>query len=348
MRGLATPTGEDGTAAVFVAVLTTLFLTVVSLVVDVGRLFDESAQLGHGADAAVLAVAGECARLPDHCVTAAPALVQQYAAANALDDRTAVEHVAISDDGDGDIGRVTVHTRSLTPTGGDVPLTRPRASGDTATVRAGATAAWGPVRQATTIPLALSLCDWQRALADQGSYHTSPTATGGSGTVVAHHEQHRDPLPDPPPDDDTPPPSTCVVDGSTVPTGFVELASGSACEVTSSWDGPRWLPTRPGLGLARLRDCLTTGAVVAVPLFDAVDGDAVHLAGHGALLVTGWRFPSGASDDAPTCPPHQRPPARCISGLVTRTVLAGAPVDLSGTGPTPRGVSAIQLVPTEP
>lgn len=346
MRGLTSGDGQDGTAAVFVAVLATLFLTVVSLVVDVGRLFDERAQLGHGADAAALAVAGECARLPDQCVTAAPALVQQYASANALDDHTAVEHVAISGDGDG--GRVTVHTRSLTPAGGDVPLTRPRASGDTATVRAGATAAWGPVRQATTIPLALSLCDWQRALADQGGYHTGPTADGGSGTVVAHHDQDPDPLPDPPPDDDTPPPSTCVVDGSTVPTGFVELASGRGCEVTSSWDGPRWLATTSGLALVRLRDCLTAGAVVAVPLFDAVDGDAVHLAGHGALLVTGWRFPSGTSDDPPTCPPDQRPPARCLSGLVTRTVLAGAPIDLSGTGPTPRGVSAVQLVPTEP
>lgn len=359
MRGVDRRADDSGTIAVLLAVLLTLFLTVVSLVVDVGRLYDEHGQLAAGADAAALAVAAGCTRLPDQCTTDAPALVQQVVADNARDHHTRVEDVAIS--GDGDRGTVTVRTRSLDPGGGDVPLSRPRASGDEAIVRAAATAAWGPVGGATTIPLAISLCDWNRAMANQGGHHTGPAPSDGTGTVVLPHE----PDPDDGGDVDdgdvetAPPPTTCSIGGVTMPTGFVELDGGTGCEVTSSWDRSRWLEARSRASFERLESCLVEGAVVAVPVFDVAcqpeptgcrgRGQVeVRLVGYGAVIVTGWRLPSGTSSRPPTCPPEQRPPARCISGVVTRTVLPGVPVDTSGPGPTPLGVSAVQLMPTNP
>jgi hypothetical protein len=344
---------EAGTAAAFVAVLATLFLTAVSLVVDVGRVFDEHGQLGLGADAAALAVAAECARVPEGCASAAPSLAQRYADDNARDGRTTVEDLSLT--GGGDQGTVAVRTRSLAPGGGDVPLSRPRDSGDQAIVRASSAATWGPVRAATTSPLAVSLCDWHRAISTQGGYHTGPAASGGTGTVITPHEG--DPGP-PREDEDAPAPTTCSVDGATMPIGFVELRGGDGCAVASSWDGPRWLPSASGSSFDRLRECLTEGAVVPVPLFDAACAPGpgacaggpnnVRLVGYGAFLVTGWRLPGDTSSDPPTCPADQRPPARCISGVMTRTVLTGAVVDPSGTGPTPRGVSAVQLAPSNP
>ncbi len=357
MRRLGRWDDDAGTVAVFVAVLMTLFLTVVSLVVDVGRLFDEHAQLRAGADAAVLAVAAECARVPGGCSGTARELVEAYVADNARDGRTTVEDVALTDGGDR--GSVTVRVRSLAVGGGDVPLSRPRADGDTAPVRAAATAVWAPVRGATTVPMAIGLCDWYRALAAQGGYLDGPAPAGAAGTIVPVHETDPGMAGE---DEVAPAPSPeCVTADGTLPGGFVDLRDGTACAATTSWDTNRWLAHSHGKALGRLRGCLRAGAVLAVPLFDAscapgetpcagtVSGSfGVHLVGYGAFLVTGWRLPGGSSSDPPTCPATETPPARCLSGFFTRTVLAGAPVAPDRSGPAPFGVSSVQLVPTHP
>ena len=359
MRWIERRDDEAGTAAVFFAVLITLFLTLVSLVVDVGRVFDEHGQLSAGADAAALAVAAECARVPDDCGLTWPSLVHEYVSGNARDGRSEVESVAFS--GGADRGTVTVHTRSLAPGGGDLPLSRPRDGSETAIVRATATASWAPVRGATTLPMAVSICNLRDALVAQGGYHLGPAPASDLGTVIPALDL------DPGDEDDgdgvePAPPPGCSVGGAASPAGFTDLRDGTDCEVTTSWDTGRWLASRNGA--ERVDGCLsvaTVGTVVAVPIFDAAcaprlarcPGDTgssfgVRLVGYGALLVTGWRLPGSASPVAPTCPETQPPPARCISGFFTRLVLAGVPIDMSTSGPTPLGVSSVQLTPSDP
>lgn len=370
---------EAGTGVVLVAVLMTLLLAIVTFVVDTGRLFDEHGQLQNGADAAALAIASDCARVPAACASHAASIAELLGNQNARDGVSSVPAVDIWTS-DGDRGRVTVQTRSLGADGAEaVPRSLPQGDGsDAVTVWAEAAALWGPARTATTLSMTVSVCDWRRIVDAQGGYHEGP-AGGDLGFVIDFHNPSPPPPQDDPgdtgapgvpadPEDPTAPgedepsvvPEECIVDGRPVPSGFAELAGGGGCELQTVLTEPSWARGGNGRDLSQIGRCLVAGRVLPVPVFvDACDQhtqpcpggvqpSGYQLAGYGTFLLTGWRLPSSSSTPAPQCAAAE-PMPRCISGYFVRDVLPGAmPADPDGSHPG-YGASGVRLTaPTLP
>jgi Flp pilus assembly protein TadG len=88
------PDTERGAVAAAVAVVlgAGVLLGMATVVVDVGRLYAEREQLQSGADAAVWAVAEECARTPGACGDQL-ATAEQYANQNAVDGAASVTEI---------------------------------------------------------------------------------------------------------------------------------------------------------------------------------------------------------------------------------------------------------------
>src|SRR5215467_1630892 len=187
--GLARPTlrllGRDDRGAVGVLVAILLGGGVLfgfgAIVVDVGQLYSERAQLQNGADGGALAVAKTCAQ--GGCSAAA---AQQYANKNSADGTSAVDLVC----GTGTLGGcpgstgkiydcppppksaanyVDVHTSTLTTSGSTLlPPSFARAllgnkNYNGSTVFACAQASWGPPIAASGVAVTFSACEWDAA-----------------------------------------------------------------------------------------------------------------------------------------------------------------------------------------
>lgn len=355
---------ESGTTVVLVAVLMVLFLTMVSFVVDTGRLLDEHGQLSNGADGAALAVAATCARAPSSCTGSATGLATSVAGGNARQDgQSHVEVLDLRPSAPG-AGTVTVGLRSLEPGqpagSGAVSLALPRSGGaGSSVVRDAASAAWGPAVLAPALPTAFSACDVERILAAQGGPLEGPPPAGATGSVVAFHDPDRDGDDDDDDDDDDSDWPTCRFDGRTLDTGFGELRRSGGCDATTDVRSATWVRRDPGSDLRATRDCLQQGQIHVVPVFDRTcerhgdrcpgslrGRDGYRVAGLAAVVVTGWRLPGSTTSPAPRCPPESQPP-RCISVIVTRVVVPGVPIAASsGARPLGYGVSAVRLVPS--
>lgn len=175
--------GERGAVAVLVTVLigTGVLFGMGALVVDVGQLYQNRAELQNGADAAALAVAKSC--LEGTCT---PGIATQYADANAskLTGHTAQVDLVC---GSGALGSCPASTGKITdcppaPSDGanyvDVHTSTQLASGSTllppvfartlagngnyqgSTVYACAQAEWGAAIKANSLAFTLSLCAW--------------------------------------------------------------------------------------------------------------------------------------------------------------------------------------------
>jgi Flp pilus assembly protein TadG len=150
---------ERGAVSVLMAVVLVVLLGFTALVVDVGLLYAEKAQLQNGADAAALGVAQACAsRNPGSDCSASSPLAAELANDNALDGRTNVSSVAMNPQ------RVTVTTGAQDSSGTNgVSLFFARALGvPTADVGAKSKARWGtPIGGPTVFPAAFSICQVQ-------------------------------------------------------------------------------------------------------------------------------------------------------------------------------------------
>jgi Putative Flp pilus-assembly TadE/G-like len=199
MAGLTRPMlkllGRDdrGAVGVLVAILIGggVLLGMGALVVDVGQLYSERAQLQNGADAGALAVAKTCAR--GSCT---PGVAPAYANSNSADGSSAVDLVC----GSGSLGGcpassgriydcpgppqasvnyVDVHTSTLTPSGSTLlPPSFARtllgmSSYNGSTVFACAQAAWGPPVATSGLAVTLSACEWDQAT-DNGTLFAPP------------------------------------------------------------------------------------------------------------------------------------------------------------------------------
>lgn len=189
MAGLARPMlrllGRDdrGAVGVLVAILLGggVLLGMGALVVDVGQLYSERAQLQNGADAGALAVAKTCAR-----GSCAAATAVTYANQNSADGKSNVNLVC----GSGTLGAcpgstgkiydcpanpkagtnyVDVHTSTLTASGSTLlPPSFARAllgmsSYNGSTVYACAQAEWGPPQATSGLAVTFSACEWDQA-----------------------------------------------------------------------------------------------------------------------------------------------------------------------------------------
>ena len=165
-----------------------------ALVIDVGQLYQERAELQNGADAAALAVAKSCA-----LGACTPAVAGQEADDNASSLTGGTEGVALVC-GSGSLGSCPASTGSLTscppaPPAGtnfvEVFTETQTASGSTllppvfgqallgsgyqgTTVGACAQAEWGPPSAASTVALTISACEWDQATQQGAVFASAP------------------------------------------------------------------------------------------------------------------------------------------------------------------------------
>jgi len=314
MRALNShPTGQrdEGAVIVWVAVMLVTLFGVGALVIDIARLYVERRELQNGADAAALAVAQDCA-LGD-CGTEG-ATAKNYADLNANDGVSAIESgtpcgngpgLSACTDGapagaDGATGWVRVRTSTLTGDGDDQVsfLLAPIISALTGKkVRASATAAWGPLQTATTLPFTFSECEFNNLPADDTGFPV--------GTTYVYSKaggQNADPLPGC---------ESRVPSGGTVEGGFGWLTtSGGECSVELDVGDTITGPGDPGndnlLKKSPCSESLVQNQEVLLPLFSAVDGTGGNatytIIGFVGFVVTGYRLSGSTWPSGFSCP----------------------------------------------
>ncbi len=194
---------ERGAVGVLVAVLLAggVLLGLGAMVIDVGQLYQERAELQNGADAAALAVAKSCA-----LGTCAASLAAQYADENAsklTGGKAAVSQVcgsgtlgacpastgALTDCPSAPstgLGYVDVHTSTLLPSGSTVlpPSFAQTLLGNSSysgtTVKACAQAAWGGPSAANTLAIGISACSWNSYTSSGTNYAPTPPTVPSS------------------------------------------------------------------------------------------------------------------------------------------------------------------------
>ncbi|GLZ35829.1 hypothetical protein Lesp02_80160 [Lentzea sp. NBRC 105346] len=200
MRSLRTD--DRGAVGVLVGILIggCVLLGMGALVVDVGLLHQERAELQNGADAGAIAVARGCAAGASTCL---PGKANTYANANAKDSKSNVDTVC-GYDGFGVLPACSTSTGQMvdcptTPKAGtkyvDVHTSTKTADGSTllpgefarmlagndsydgTKVLACARAAWGPPKTATTVAMTISFCEWMQATSNGTAFAPAPPAT---------------------------------------------------------------------------------------------------------------------------------------------------------------------------
>jgi Flp pilus assembly protein TadG len=360
--------GDDrGAVAALVVILLAggVLLGAGALVIDVGQLYSERAQLQNGADAAALAVAQGCATGPATCDASTAGTSQSYANRNALDGAAAVSLVC-GNNGSGKLAGCPASTGALTdcpaaPAAGtryvDVHTATRTAGGGTllppalartlvgnggyagSTVIACARAGWGSPSSATGLALTLSYCEWSSATAGGTSYGTPP----------------------PYPPNPLPP--------STVERSVQLHGSGNACSGgASGWDLPGgfgWLDDPAGncsttvdvnniyhdnTGASSGNSCKTALAaarasrtVVFIPVYDGAGGSGhngyYHLKGFAAFVVTGYNLPGLSAASWLSGKSYCKGSDKCVYGYFTQAL---APSTGTIGGPD-LGASVVQL-----
>ncbi len=183
---------DRGAVAVLVAVLLAggVLLGAAALVIDVGQIYQNRAELQNGADAGALAVAKTCV-----LSTCDPTVAASYADLNAsglTGGTAAVDQICgsgvltpcpasagtITDcqpPQSGIEGYVDVYTSTLTSSG-STALPAVFAFGHKTTVQACAQASWGPPAAATVTAVSVAACAWEQATGNGTAYAQSPPA----------------------------------------------------------------------------------------------------------------------------------------------------------------------------
>ena len=304
--------GEHGAAAVVLALLMVPLIGFTALAVDIGSVYAQRARLQIAADAAALAVAGDCAR---------GACGDMQATASALVAANASGATA---------GQPTLSTAPLSVTvAGDRPTTHwfaPVLGIDSTDVRATSTVAWGtPGAGTAVLPLVFSYCEW---LAQTGGGMPS----GSNPTVISLPKKS-----------DT---SGCTGPSHMfVPGGFGWLVPDpGTCAATSAIGGK--VTSDPGnsppQGCSSANFTAWQGKTVLLPLFDTSGGTGssawYHVYGYAAFRITGYYFAGQYSVNAP-CGGDDR----CISGYFVRFVDASDRFTYTNTGPD-LGADILRLV----
>jgi hypothetical protein len=306
---------DHGGMAVMIALTMVVLLGGAAVAVDVGAMYAERRELQNGADAAALAVAQDCAA--GDCGTYG-ATAQALADSNARDGSAE----ALVEFPTGNSVQVTTNT----PAAADGTFLRhwfaPFLGIDSTRVVAQATAAWGGIGGAATLPVTISECEWDTATGYDPATgdRTLPTAeiviynhSGGGSSDTCHSN----------------------VSGLDMPGGFgwLELDGTGTCTANTQSGG--WVGNTPGSGSpapAASTGCTAAffagllGRTVLVPIYSVSTGTGVggqyHITGYAGFEITGYRVGGAeASSPAPCVNPF-----RCFSGrFVTYTADSGVP-----------------------
>ena len=313
---------ERGATIVIIAMVLVVLLGLVGLAVDAGALYKERRELRNGADAAVLAIAEDCALDARPCTDAvATDTAGTFADLNAKDGASGVESVAL--DLTAQTVRVVTHTEVAATGSIEIePYFMQLLGIGGTTVRGRATAQWGvPRTMHDVLPLIISDCEWpEQAI----GYTTTLYTHGTSGEVLecnALPGHDRD------------------GDGS-LPGGFGWLDTDSDCIMDIS--AGDWYPNEPGAPPPNpCKPMIQVGNTVVIPWFsdwDGVEGTgngSYFIEGFGAFVIESYRFPGLVSPDPPCDPPNF-----CIRGTFTT---ASTDIGEFGTGQS-YGVVLVKLI----
>jgi hypothetical protein len=283
-----------------------------ALVIDVGQIYQERAELQNGADAAALGIAKSCA-----LGTCNPGVASQLADGNASSLTGGTEGVVLVC-GSGALGNCPASTGSVTscppaPPAGtnfvEVYTATQTASGSTllppvfatsllgyssyggTNVRACAQAEWGPPSAATATALTISACAWDQ-VTQEGSvfapappYSQNPLPAGGFDQVLTLNPGNGNGCATEPPGVDGPGTfgwaadatgnCTLPVSGPTFP-GIAGAAVSAACE-------------------AALQNAQQNQIPILVPVYVSLSNasDTYTLKGFADFVVTGYNLPPG-------------------------------------------------------
>lgn len=257
MRRLAVK--EDGAIAVMSALLMVLVLGMAALVIDIGLVFAERAQLQNGADAAALAIAQECAyqNLCDPALAGATAT--SLASKNANDElASATVDLAVANS-------VTVRTTTLTPDGDSAVQFwfAPILGIDSSEVAATARASWGSPSKATVFPFTAPKCLFDQTPSDQEIWIT----VDSSCTDAA---------------------------GKTLPGAFGWLEENDKKSCSTSVDVDQIIAGQPGKSAPQ--NCDIDGKTILLPVYVEKSGNGINVEyvveGFAAFHVTAHSWPN--------------------------------------------------------
>lgn len=290
MRGVKDNGRDDrGATAVVVALLMAVLLCFTALVVDVGRLYSEKAQLQNGTDAAAFAIAQICAQSESdsRCVDGSD-LAAELADSNADDSESSVENVDV--DWDSNTVEVVAGAKQTGLAAGKVSLffagsfetfaAATETDYSSADVWAATKASWGyPGSGTSMLPLVFQLCDFKT----DGSMHwldlkdntgnSTPSLTCSSGAPGNFH--------------------------------MVDAPSTGSCEYFYAYSSIA--TSDPGMG--KVKDCASLleaklGRVLYIPTFDETQGSGntgeFRIDGWVAFRIEGFRLPSITRGTIPT------------------------------------------------
>ena len=284
---------DRGVATIFLILAMTAILVGAALAIDVGRYVFEASSAQHSADATALAVATDCAMSGAPIADYSPYhKVSQEISPPACDDAEAKATITVT---------TKVDQTFLNQSAGEV--------------RRSATARWGTLGTATTIPITIAKCEL-------------PKAPPGTSTEIIIH------LPD------TKTQTGCF----SGPGGFGQLRKDEACRVkvtaNNTWPGD------PGNDFVNVIPCISTLPIdLMIPVFDdekcpekGCQGNGEYpIAGFAAFHLTGYSFFPRSGGEVPDC--DKAIGKNCIKGFFTELVTS------QGTqGPSENfGVSVIYL-----
>lgn len=317
---------EDGAVAVIVALTIVVLVGMAAMVIDVGQLYQERRELQNGADFAALVVAKDCGmgNCGDTTGTATT-----YADDNANDNTSAVDGVTV----DLDARTAKVDTSTSDPSGGS-RITYKFAqvlgfNGDK--VRASATAQWGPVATAPSLPLTISECEWNRGTGND------PTNLPSAKATFSFH------------DGNNAEPCNPGGSGSDVPGGFGWLDAENCSATASVRNGAVWVGSSPGNSPPQSCDPsnFPLGTPLLFPVFDDTSGTGqgaqFRIIGYAAFELSGYQLHNGnnswSNGEACSVPNNIEPAA------FVRPVIEAAP---GGNGKKPTTTTAPTTTTTAP
>jgi uncharacterized membrane protein len=264
---LARARGERGAIAVALALFMPLVFGAAAITIDTTAVWSARQQVATGADAAVIAVAMDCARgnCGDIKATAEAAFWANDEAGKAADL------------GPGE-GWISVNGHNVSATQKTPWLVKhyfAAALGySTGSLSVQSYAQWAPaVKARTMVPLVISLCDWATK---RGSLNSSTPTTIGLTTA---------------------PGAACSYNGATVPGGsaLTAIDSGSTCRTTSTYNtAVSGLTGELPVGCTGSYLAGLVGRDVQIPVWDSTGTSSYHVFGYSAFHVTGYD-PSTAS-----------------------------------------------------
>lgn len=299
-------------------------MAVAALVVDVADLQAHRQRLQTGADAAALAIAGDCLR--GSCGSPA-STASSFAAANIGAGGAATASVTAQ----------TASSVSVLTTETVKNLFGPAIGVNSTTVNASATATWGaPSGGTAALPLAVNACEYNLAtggaLPSGTTVRTLNLATTSSGCYAASG------IPD----------SYLNSFFYFQPGGFAWVKTTTGCKTASTNDGEVTLSSGtavPSTSCTAAYFAALQGSTVLLPVFDSyrqpsiLNNTVVYFSVYGyvAFKITGYYFGSGLSWN-PACSGT----ARCLSGYFTRTTDPVAGFTYGGSA-AQLGAGALQL-----